>query len=159
MLKKIWWIEIYLYLCLNKSKTMKNFFKRIWKRMYVKYTLWMHYRAFRPKEVKTQNESICSAICRKMITHRDSEFMIAPLSEKRYIKNPTLNLFVVLEDRQVSITNHVYHYDVRLSDRDWNKLIHSYNEKTENLRMGYENEIKSQIVHSLSKILDKISEK
>ena len=85
--------------------------------------------------------------------------MIAPLSEKRYIKNATLNLFVVLEDRQVSITNHVYHYDVRLSDRDWYKIIRNYDEKTDNLRMGYENEIKSQIVHSLSKILGKISEK
>ena len=138
---------------------MKKFFKRVWKRFYVKYTLWMQYRAFKPKEEKTQNESICNAICRKMILHKDSKFMIAPLSEKRYIKNPTLNLFVVLEDRQVSITNHVYHYDVKLTERDWNKLIHSYNEKTENLRMGYENEIKSQIVHSLSKILDKISEK
>lgn len=138
---------------------MKNFLKRLWKRMYVKYTLWMQYRAFRPKEEKTQNEAICTAICRKMISHEDSKFMIAPLSEKRYIKNATLNLFVVLEDRQVSITNHVYHYDVKLSDRDWYKLIRSYNEKTENLRMGYENEIKSQIVHSLSKILDKISEK
>jgi hypothetical protein len=138
---------------------MKNFFKRLWKRKYVKYTLWLQYRAFKPKEEKTQNEAICTAICRKMIAHKDSKFMIAPISDKRYIKNATLNLFVVLEDRQVSITNHVYHYDVRLSDRDWYKLIRSYNEKTEDLRMGYENEIKSQIVHSLSKILDKISEK
>jgi hypothetical protein len=138
---------------------MKKFFKRLWKRKYVKYTLWLQYRAFKPKEEKTQNESICNAICRKMIAHEDSKFMIAPISDKRYIKNATLNLFVVLEDRQVSITNHVYHYDVRLTDRDWYKLIRSYNERTEDLRMGYENEIKSQIVHSLSKILDKISEK
>jgi hypothetical protein len=138
---------------------MKKFFKRLWKRKYVKYTLWLQYRAFKPKEEKTQNEAICTAICRKMIAHEDSKFMIAPISDKRYIKNATLNLFVVLEDRQVSITNHVYHYDVRLTDRDWYKLIRSYNERTEDLRMGYENEIKSQIVHSLSKILDKISEK
>ena len=158
-MNKIWWNENYSYLCLNKSKTMKKFFKKLCKRIYVKYTLWIHYRALAPKGRKTQNETICNAICRKMISHKDSKFMIAPLSDKRYIKNATLNLFVVFEDRQVSITNHVYHYDVRLCERDWYKLIRSYNEKTEDLRMGYENEIKSQIVHSLSKILDKISEK
>lgn len=138
---------------------MKKLIKRLWKRFYVKYSIWHKYNAFKGKEIRSKNEIICMAICRKMITHPDSKFMIAPLSDKRYIKNETLGIFVVLEDRMVSITNHVYHYDVRLVDRDWYKITKSYDEKTEDLRMGYENEIRSQIVYSLSSILDKITEK
>ena len=62
-----------------------------------------------------------------------------------------------MDDRKISITNHVYHYDVVLSQRDWEKLNVLYDNKTEIMRQGYENEIKSQIVHSLSSILEKIA--
>jgi hypothetical protein len=68
-----------------------------------------------------------------------------------------LGLFIVLDDRKISITNHVYHYDVVLSQRDWDKLVVSYDNKTEKIRNGFEDEIKSQIVHSLSSILEKIA--
>jgi hypothetical protein len=61
-----------------------------------------------------------------------------------------------MDDRKISITNHVYHYDIVLSQRDWEKLNVLYDNKTEIMRQGYEDEIKSQIVHSLSSILEKI---
>ena len=62
-----------------------------------------------------------------------------------------------MDDRKISITNHVYHYDVVLSQRDWDKLVVLYDNKTEKIRNGFEDEIKSQIVHSLSSILEKIA--
>jgi hypothetical protein len=62
-----------------------------------------------------------------------------------------------MDDRKISITNHVYHYDIVLSQRDWEKLNVLYDNKTEIMRQGYEDEIKSQIVHSLSSILEKIA--
>jgi hypothetical protein len=68
-----------------------------------------------------------------------------------------LGLFIVMDDRKISITNHVYHYDVVLSQRDWDKLVILYDNKTEKIRNGFEDEIKSQIVHSLSSILEKIA--
>ena len=67
-------------------------------------------------------EPISCAIVRKMIIHPDSKFTIAPLSEKRYIVNKTVDIFVIIEDTKVEITNHVYHYVVTLSERDIDKI-------------------------------------
>lgn len=136
---------------------MKKLIKRLYKRLRVRIGRWMRDNTLNPKRELTKNEMICVAICRKLINHPDSKFLIAPLSYKRYIKNQTLGLFVVLEDNQISITNHVYHYDVNLTFREFQKLSKQYDSKTEKIRQDYEDEIKSQIVHSLSTILEKVS--
>lgn len=123
----------------------------------VKIAIWRRDNTFNPKRELTKNESICIAICRKLIHHPDSKFLIAPITFKRYIKNQTLGIFVVLDDAQISITNHVYHYDVNLTFREWDKIRNQYDSKTEKMRQTYEDEIRSQIVHSLSTILEKVS--
>ena len=105
----------------------------------------------------SENERTCVSICRGLIRHDDSKFLIAPLSGKRYIRNTTLDLFVILDDRRVSMTNHVYHYDVRLVQRDWDRLITMYDGKTEKIRIDLENQIKSQINYSLHTILEKVN--
>lgn len=136
---------------------MINFFKREFKRTYVKFILWYKYKILGPDIEKNSNELICTSICRKLMSHSDSEFAIAPISNKKYIKNKTLGLFVVLIDRQISITNHVYHYDVMVTQREWDKLMSLYDQKTEKIRQEYESEIHSQIKHSLHTILEKVS--
>jgi len=136
---------------------MKMYLRKVFKRMYTKFVIWHRYKFFSEKSRLAENEKICTAICRKLINHENSKFLIAPLSGKRYIKNVVLGLFIVLDDRKISITNHVYHYDVVLSQRDWDKLVILYDNKTEKIRNGFEDEIKSQIVHSLSSILEKIA--
>jgi len=50
----------------------------------------------------------------------------------------------------------VYHYDVSLYDREWDRLTRMYDNKTEVIRQQYKEEVKSQIKHSLRTILDKI---
>jgi len=130
--------------------------KKLFRRLYVKWTIWSRYKGLKPIELLTENQRICLAICRSLITHPESKFLIAPLSGERYIKNAELGLFVVLDDRRISITNHVYHYDVILLDREWDRLSKMYDSKTEKIRQEYKEEIKAQIKHSLRTILDKI---
>ena len=67
-------------------------------------------------------------------------------------------MFVVFQEQNVEITNHVYHYVVRLGARDTTRLNHMYDNKTEKIRLAYEDKIRSQISNSLIKILDKVSE-
>lgn len=109
------------------------------------------------RPILEDNERICTSVCRKLINHPNSKFLIAPLSMKRYIKNSELELFIVLQDRQISITNHVYHYDVVISNRNWERVTTMYDNKTEKIRQEFENEMSSQIKHSLSTILTKLS--
>lgn len=137
---------------------MKTFFKQLGKRLYAKYLLMVRYNTSKQTQILSQNERICKTICYKLIKHSDSKFLIAPLSGKRYIKNESLKIFIILDDKKVTITNHVYHYDVILPQRDWDRLVLMYDNKTEAIREEFENEMMSQIVCSLSTILSKVSE-
>jgi hypothetical protein len=131
---------------------MKKFFKRL----YVKWVIWLRYKTLKTSEELNDNQRICLSICRSLINHPESKFLIAPLSGERFIKNSELRLFVILEGRQISITNHVYHYDVTLYDREWDRLTRLYDNKTEFTRQQYKEEVKSQIKNSLRSILDRV---
>ncbi len=104
-----------------------------------------------------ENEKIVLTICRKLINHPTSKFLIAPLSGKRYIKNTDLELFIIIDYNKISVTNHVYHYDVFLKQEDLTRVTRMYDNRTERDREVYEMEIRSQIVYSLSNVLNKIN--
>ena len=131
----------------------KRFFKRLWLRIYLKF------KSISRTNMSSvdANEIKSSAICRKLIAHPDSTFLIAPLSQKRYIKNDSLGIFIVLSNNRINITNHVYNYDVNLNQTISDKLNGIFDKKVEVLRLEFETEIKSQIKHSLTTILGKLT--
>ncbi len=135
---------------------MKKLIKRLSKRLYVKWLQWNRNGRSEKERKIADTEKICMSICRNLITNPNSKFLLAPVSGKRYIKNSDLELFVILDDRNISITNHVYHYDVKVEDRNWFRLINMYDLKVEAIRMEYEQEIMSQIENSLYKIQEKV---
>lgn len=135
---------------------IKSFLRRISKRLYVKWSQWNRQIKTDDQKRTTESEKICLSICRNLITNPNSKFLMAPVSGKRYIKNSELELFVILDERNISITNHIYHYDVTIEDRNWFRLINMYDSKVESIRIGYETEIMSQIENSLSKIQQKV---
>jgi hypothetical protein len=138
---------------------MVNWIKRRIKRFGIKFLMWEKgTKLFKPEGEKTDYEKLCLSICRKLISHPDSKFSIAPISDKKYIINEKLAMFVVFQQNTVEMTNHVYHYVVKLDNRDANRLHHMYNHKTEIIRLAYEEKIKAQITNSLQKIFDKVSE-
>jgi hypothetical protein len=100
---------------------------------------------------------ICKAICRKLINSDGSKFLIAPLSYQRYIKHSELGIFIILDDKKISVINHEYYYsNILMSNRDWDKLTKMYDTKVERIRQNLKNEMKSQIKYSLKNILDKV---
>lgn len=135
---------------------MKKFIKRFLKRSYVKWVLFNRKMNNPDYNKISETQKKCMSIARVLITHPDSLFLSAPLSHKRYIKNSTLDLFLILEGKVLSITNHIYHYDIVISDLNYVRLTKMYDEKVETIRQQYEVEVMSQIVHSLDIILDKI---
>lgn len=137
-------------------KKIKKYFNRMAKRLYVKWMQWNREGKTKEQKKISETEKICISICRNLITNPNSKFLLAPVSGKRYIKNSDLELFVILNDRNISITNHIYHYDVVVQDRNWFRLINMYDLKVESIRLEYENEIMSQIENSLNKIQQKV---
>ena len=135
---------------------LKKYLKYKFKRFIVKYKLFEK-SIFKDPFEYTGYETICVAIVRKTINHKDTKYTIAPLSNKRYLVNKTIDIFVILEDSKVEITNHVYHYVISLPKKDMAKLVNHFDEKVDEERIMYENQIKSQIDNTLHKIYDKIN--
>ena len=139
---------------------MKNRIKRFFSRLKLKMYLWTKSPSrvapsFQEEEVSY--EKTCFKICLKVISNRDTDFMIAPMSDKRYLKNDTLGIFITMSDHRVEITNHVYNYNVKLNGRDWQRLTYIFDIETDKRRLDYENEVNSQITNSLHSILDRVS--
>lgn len=135
---------------------MGKFFKRLFKRMLLIIYLKLVRITKSSMSLIDENEIKSSAICRKLMSHPDSKFMIAPLSQKRYIKNDTLGMFIVLSNSRINITNHVYNYDVSLTQVVFDKLNKTFDNKVESLQLSFETEMRSQIKHSLITILEKL---
>lgn len=133
---------------------MKEFFTKLLRRIYVKWILKTKYR----RVPISENERTSLSICRHLISHENSKFLIAPLSGKRYVKNEMLGLFIILDDKLLSITNHIYHYEINVNLRDWDRITVMYDNKTERIRQQFEDEIMSQIQNSLSDIKNKIEQ-
>ena len=101
-------------------------------------------------------EKTCFKICLKLISHSNSEFMIAPMSGKRYIRNNELSMFITMDFGRVEITNHVFNYNVKLLNRDWERLIYIYDTETEKRRLEMEKEVSSNIKNSLDHVLERL---
>ena len=135
---------------------MIKLIRRIVTRTYVKWLKWNRsYRTDVDNKV-LETEKMCMSITRSLIIHPDSKFLIAPLSGKRYIKNSEKGLFIILDRGTISLTNHIYPYDVVISERNWERLIKMYDGKVESIRQEYEDQIMSQTKHSLHTIQDKL---
>lgn len=135
---------------------IRSWFKRLRKRLFIRFKKFER-NMFKDTFEYTGYEVICTAIVRKMINHKDTKYTIAPLSGKRYLVNKTLDIFVIMEDSKVEITNHVYHYVITLPKKNMEKLVNQYDKKVDEERIMYENQIKSQIDNTLHKIYDKIN--
>ena len=113
---------------------------------------------FDPKAQITDEERFARQICDKMIIHPDSKLNFSPLTTKRIIKNETLNMYIGMENYTVHVINHVYSYSVYFQDSSaFKELIDSFDQVMEKRREILETEIRSNIQHSLKKILDKLN--
>jgi hypothetical protein len=133
--------------------------KRFFRRLKLRFFLWFK----KDGMIKTYEEGVTSyektsfLICLKMIKHPSTKFMIAPMSNKRYLENKELDLFVTMNDGCVDLTNHIYHYHVKLSKRDWERVTYVFDMETEKRRSKYEETVNSQIQNSLHNVLERIS--
>lgn len=99
----------------------------------------------------------CKFIFRNVLRHSNSIYEIAPLSEHRIIENKKLGIFIILDDKKITIINHVCYYsNIPLTDREWKKMVSMYDYKVQQNRMQRIEQMKSQVEYSLSKLKNKI---
>ena len=136
---------------------MKKFLIRIYKRLKVYLNKISRTSSMKSYDEVELHEKTVFKICLKLISDKDSEFMIAPMSRKRFIMNETLNLYILIDYGRVEITNHIFHYDVRLSSRNYERITYLYDMEAEKRRSNTEMTIKSNIKNTLEKVYDAIS--
>ena len=99
----------------------------------------------------------CKFIFRNVLKHTNSVYEIAPLSSHRIIENKKLGIFIILDDKKITIINHVCYYsNIPLTDREWKKMTNMYDNKVQLNRMQRIEQMKSQVENSLSKLKNKI---
>lgn len=112
---------------------------------------------FDPTQPATVEETFCTDICLSLIEMENSRLTYAPISNKRFIKNDSKGIFVVIDHRMINLINHVYGYNIIVEDDDlYNSIIEKFDDTLENKRLELEAEMKQNIKHSLQTILDKL---
>ena len=96
------------------------------------------------------------SICKNLINKESSKLLISPISKKRYIKNDNKKIFIIIESRLLTIVNHNYSYNIELHPKVYDLLTLVFDNEVEKRRQVMENEIKSNVKHSLSNIYNNI---
>jgi hypothetical protein len=112
---------------------------------------------FDPKPPITDEERFCLEITKKLIENENSVLTLAPLSQKRFIKNDELRMFIMIENRVINIINHIYSYTLVIEDIDaYQEVISEFDNKLDNIRVSLETEFRMNIQNSLKNILESI---
>lgn len=138
---------------------MKNPFR---KRTLTKISIWVK-RKFSPHEfdkvTRTERDSIY--IFNALVKHEDSDLLIHPSGHKYYIKSAKTGIFITIstDTHEISIINHVYGYNVRISPRVLKNMEKIFYTEVNKRRLGMESEYKNNIQHSLTNIAQTIKER
>lgn len=130
--------------------------KRITQKFGIKFT-----RMMNPLESGkfSQSEREAASIFRKLLKEPESELLTSPLSGKYYLRAEDKSILLVLGNGQISIVNHVYGYNVPLSQKCEKLLTVNFLEEVEDRRTKMETEYNSNIQHSLKTIIKNLNEK
>lgn len=96
------------------------------------------------------------SICKNLMNKESSKLLISPISQKRYIKNDEKRIFIIIENRLLTIVNHNYSYNIHLHPKSYDRLIIIFDNEVEKRRQIMEDEIRSNVKHSLTNIYNNI---
>jgi hypothetical protein len=136
----------------NESKTLHKL-----KRLFQKLGIRLH-KAMNPVD-RTQlsdAESEAYAVFRRMVKEGENDLLTSPLSGKYYIKSDSQEMLVILGNGQVSIVNHVFGYNVPLSQKAEGKMKDMFLDEVEKRREAMEQEFTANVRHSLKTIINRL---
>ena len=130
------------------------------KKQYYKFRILIRNSFYRPDYIVEQKkyESLCVTVAKGLIRNSDSILVMTPKTQKYYIKNEKLGVYLVICDMVLSVTNHKYSYEIKLTPKNERKLINVFDNELEKRGEIYDTEMILQIKDSLTDIYNKISE-
>ena len=111
-----------------------------------------------PNKSHIDHEGECITICKHLIPQDSTELLYSPITEKRYIKSNSQQIFLTIQDDLLTVVNHQYSYNINLHGSNVYKRICSmFDNEMEKRRKLMEKEIYSNVKHSLSTIVKNLS--
>jgi hypothetical protein len=102
-----------------------------------------------------EEQQSCIKIVKLLASQSESEILMAPISEKFYIKNG--EIFIIIAISKISIINSVYHYDISTNEKMDREIYRVMRRVLENRRNKLEIEMRSKVKKSLSGIATQLS--
>jgi hypothetical protein len=139
----------------NKKTVMKNnfihFLNRVAQRIAIKVI-----KMGDPNRVSmshhTDYENECVSICRKLIPKDETVLLMSPISGKRYIKYDDGQIFIIIQQMEMTLVNHNYSYTIDIQGKAYERISKMFDNEIERRRQLMEDEIKSNVKHSLKTI-------
>jgi hypothetical protein len=130
---------------------MKHKIKRFFQKQGLKF-----YRLFNSNlGIDEQSRSVV-LICYKLINKEESILLMSPISQKRYIKNDSDGLFIIINDNQLTIVNSMCSYSILTQGRALKNILDKFDNEIEKRRQIMETEMRSNVKHSLIEIYKNI---
>lgn len=98
-------------------------------------------------------------IVKAALADRRNRLMIAPISGARYIRMPKQEMFIIISDNRVIISNHKFYYDLYTTNVLSDYLIRRFNQVTNHQRDLMERDLLSNVKSGLSDIADRLDKK
>lgn len=119
-------------------------------------------RVFSPVDSSSPEENSSDRdaciLFRKMILQKDSELLISPISSKYFVKNEANHVLIILSDYELVVINHVFGYNIRLSQKSHRQLYEAFIHEVEYRRKEMEKNFSKNIKHSLQTLIQKIND-
>lgn len=142
---------------------MKTLFKFLAKR--IKYATVNRILRFKVKRAQAALDNLDERdkniikIVKAALADRRNRLMIAPISGARYIRMPRQEMFIIISDNKVIISNHKFYYDLYTTNVLSEYLIQKFNQVTNHQRDLMERDMMSNIRSGLSDIAEKLDKK
>lgn len=141
----------------NTKKSLHRF-KRLSQRVSIKIHRMLDPTTGRTETRSGEAEKDAAVIFRKMIKCQDSELLMSPISQKQYVRNDERHILLILDSYELTVINHVFSYNIRISPKTNKTLSEAFNIELEKRRLDMEISFKENVKHSLKTILVKIDE-
>jgi hypothetical protein len=110
------------------------------------------------RETYEDSELEAATLFRRMIKDHGSELLISPISSKYYVKNDDLRILIIMTEYDITIINHIFGYNVRVSQKTFRNLYSTFIKTVEHRRTLMETEYKNNVKHSIQTIIKRIDE-
>ena len=137
---------------LNTDK-LSHKFVRFFQKITLKF-----YKIFKIKDEEPRGEFEYESfsICKTLINDSRTKLLTSPISKKRYIHSHDKEIFIIMDNYNMTIVNHMYSYTIQMSYKLYMRLANMFDTEVEKRRQEMENEIRSNVKHSLFNIYKNI---